>query len=69
MFVLSPDRPRLRITEGEASGRGGATGGGGGTGALRPVINAEDNVKVFLLDEYIILSSFYCGLHILSTSL
>lgn len=35
----------LKMTEGEASGRGGARGGGGGgggTGTVCPVINAEE---------------------------
>lgn len=44
MRARSPDRPTLKMTEGEASGRGGARGGGGGggTGTVCPVINAEE---------------------------
>lgn len=39
----SPERPTLRNTDGEASGRGGATGGGGGGGGgLMPGIGAEN---------------------------
>lgn len=52
MEVLLPDSPRLRITDGQASGRGGAGGGGGGgggTGALGPVINVKDNIKTIQL--------------------
>lgn len=49
MCQLSPERPTLRITEGEAPGRGGARGGGGGgTGAFEPVINVQENIKTYL---------------------
>lgn len=30
IFIRSPDKPTLRMTEGEAPGSGGARGGGGG---------------------------------------
>lgn len=46
LHQLLPERPKLRITEGEASGSGGARGGGGGgAGAFGPVINVQDNIK------------------------
>lgn len=44
-YQTSPERPTLRITDGEASGSGGARGGGGGgAGAFRPVINAQEKI-------------------------
>lgn len=43
---LSPERPRLRMTEGDASGSGGAGGGssGGATGMFAPVIDGHRNI-------------------------
>jgi len=47
-ILLLPDRPTLRMTEGEASGRGGARGGGGGgTGAA--VIHVQEDIKTLYI--------------------
>lgn len=50
----SPERPKLRITEGEASGSGGARGGGGGgAGTFGPVIKAEEHIYFFGMVTFI----------------
>lgn len=57
----SPERPTLRITEGEASGSGGARGGGGGgAGTFGPVIKAEE--QMFFWHGYIYIAILFITL-------
>lgn len=54
------------MTEGEASGRGGARGGGGGggTGAVCPVINAEEYFYFMFSNSFVFYVRCHLGLTI-----
>lgn len=66
LCARSPDRPTLKMTEGEASGRGGARGGGGGggTGAVCPVINAEEYFYFMFSNSFVFYVRCHLGLTI-----
>lgn len=46
LYQLSPERPTLRKTDGEAPGRGGARGGGGGISTPWPASKVQYSVNM-----------------------